>query len=279
MKRIVLIDGHNLLFRMFYGIPTSIKNTKGKEIRGLIGFIGSLKKLVDKFNPDSLVVIFDSETSRNNNLKIDKDYKSNRLDYTDIEEEENPFSQLSLIKKALDYLNITYIEVENDEADDYIASIVSNILSNKNQYIIVSTDFDFIQLISSNIFLYVPRGKNSILYDEKEVIKKYNIRSNQYILLKSLVGDKSDNIKGVSGIGNITASKILKYETLYDFILDNPNSRYSKLLLDNKETIEKNKKLITMNRNLDVSKIIFQELSNKLMNDKTYEIIENIGER
>ena len=147
------------------------------------------------------------------------------------------------------------------------------------RYIIVSTDSDFIQLISSNIFLYVPRGKNSILYDEKEVIKKYNIQSNQYILLKSLVGDKSDNIKGISGIGNITASKILKYETLHDFILDNPNSRYSKLLLDHKETIEKNKKLITMNRNLDVSKIVFQELSNKLMNYKTYEIIENIGER
>ena len=129
MKRIVLIDGHNLLFRMFYGIPSSIKNTKGKEIRGLIGFIGSLKKIVNKFNPDSLVVIFDSETSRNNNLKIDKDYKSNRLDYTNIGEEENPFSQLSLIQKALDYLDITYIEVENDEADDYIASIVSSIFS------------------------------------------------------------------------------------------------------------------------------------------------------
>ncbi len=279
MKRIVLIDGHNLLFRMFYGIPSSIKNTKGKEIRGLIGFIGSLKKIVNKFNPDSLVVIFDSETSRNNNLKIDKDYKSNRLDYTNIGEEENPFSQLSLIQKALDYLDITYIEVENDEADDYIASIVSSIFSTQNQYIIVSTDSDFIQLISSNIFLYVPRGKNSILYDEKEVIKKYNIQSNQYILLKSLVGDKSDNIKGISGIGNITASKILKYETLHDFILDNPNSRHSKLLLGHKETIEKNKKLITMNRNLDVSKIVFQELSNKLMNYKTYEIIENIGER
>lgn len=279
MKRIVLIDGHNLLFRMFYGIPSSIKNTKGKEIRGLIGFIGSLKKLINEFNPDSLMVVFDSETSRNNNLEIDTEYKASRMDYINIVEEENPFSQLPLIKKALDYLNITYIEIENYEADDYIASIVSNISNNEYQYIIVSTDSDFIQLVSNNTSLYVPRGKNSILYDEKEVIKKYNIPSNKYVIFKSLVGDRSDNIKGISGIGNITASKILKYETIHDFISNHPDSRYSKLLLNNEKMIEKNKKLINMNRNLDVSKIVFEELSDKLMNYKTYEIIENIGER
>ncbi len=103
MSKIVLVDGLNLLFRMYYGIPNSIKNSKGKEIKGLVGFIGSLKRIINEFNPYSLIVIFDSETSKNNNLRIDSNYKKNRIDYTNISKEENPFSQLPLIKKALDY--------------------------------------------------------------------------------------------------------------------------------------------------------------------------------
>lgn len=279
MEKIVIIDGHNLLFRMFYGIPSAIKNSKNKDIRGLVGFIGSLKKIVDEFKPYSLFVIFDSETSRNENLEIDSSYKSTRTDYTDVIEEENPFSQLPLIKKALDYLNIQYLEVENYEADDFIASIVSNTSYTTYQYIIVSTDSDFIQLINKNTYLYVPRGKNSILYAEKEVIKKYNIPPSKYIIFKSLVGDKSDNIKGIKGIGTISAAKILEYASPQEFILNNPASRFSKLLTTNKDIITKNNNLIKMNTTLDTSNIKFENLSNKIIDLKTYEIIEKIGEK
>lgn len=278
MKKIVLIDGHNLLFRMFYGIPAPIRNSKGKDIRGLIGFIGSLKKLVDQFKPYSLYVIFDSETSKNSNLEIDKEYKANRIDYSNIPEEENPFTQLSLIKKALKYLNITYLEVENNETDDFIASIVSK-STNEYQYIIVSTDSDFIQLVDNNVFLYVPRGKKSILYNREEVVKKYNIIPEKYVIFKSLVGDNSDNVKGVNGIGNITAAKILKYNSLQDFIKNNPNSRFSNILISSKKLIIKNQKLIELNKLINTSEIIFNKLSNIIYISKTYEIIENIGER
>lgn len=278
MKKIILVDGHNLLFRMFYGIPAPIKNSKGKDIRGLIGFIGSLKKLVDEFKPYSLYVIFDSETSKNSNLEIDKEYKTNRIDYSNISEEENPFSQLPFIKKALEYLKIAYLEVENNETDDLIASIVSKPI-NEYQYIIVSTDSDFIQLVNNNVFLYVPRGKKSILYNREEVIKKYNVIPEKYVLFKSLVGDKSDNIKGVNGIGNITAAKILKYNSVQEFIENNPTSRFSNILISSKEVIIKNQKLIELNKFINTSEIIFEELSNIIYISKTYEIIENIGER
>lgn len=277
MKKIILVDGHNLLFRMFYGIPSSIKNTKGKEIRGLVGFIGSLKKFVDEFKPYSLIVIFDSETSKNNNLKIDMNYKQNRADYTNIPEGENPFSQLPLIKKALEYLNISYLEVKDNEADDYIASIIYN--NSENQYIIISTDFDFIQLVDNNTFLYVPRGKKSILYTPEEVIKKYNISPRKYVLFKSLVGDKSDNIRGITGIGNISAAKILSYGSIQNYIFNNPKSRFAEILITNEETILKNQKLICMNNKIDTSKIIFCELADNILILKTYEIIEKIKER
>ena len=269
-KKILLIDGHNLLFRMYYGIPSVIKNSKGIDIRGLVGFIGSIKKLVDLFKPFSIFVVFDSETSKNNNLKLDNNYKANRIDYSNYED--NPFNVLPLIKKSLKFLNINYIEVINYEADDYISSLCNN---NLYEYIIVSTDRDFIQLVSSNVFLYVPNGKNSILYNEEEVINKFNIPVSKYILYKSIIGDKSDNIKGIRGIGKKTAEKILKYNSIDNYILDN-NSKITNLLINNRELINKNIQLITLNKNIKTN-IIFNPISD-LINLKTYEIIKSIDE-
>ena len=216
-------------------------------------------------------MIFDSQSSKNSNLKIDKNYKQNRADYTNVAEDDNPFSQLPLIKKALKYLNICFLEVNNYEADDYIASIINN--NRDNKYIIVSTDYDFIQLVSNNTFLYVPRGKNSVLYTPDEVIKSivYHLQNLLYL--------KSDNIRGVRGIGNISAAKILNYGSIQNYINANPDSKTSKLLISNKEIISKNQKLICMINNIDTSIITFNKLSKKIFTFKTYEIIEKIGER
>ncbi len=131
------------------------------------------------------------------------------------------------IKKALDYLEIPNIEVINNEADDYIASLTNNDLY---EYIIVSTDTDFIQLINNNISLYIPRGKKSIILNKEKVYEKYNIYPNQYILYKSLIGDKSDNIKGIKGIGKITAINILKYKSINSFINSNKFNKFLKYL-------------------------------------------------
>lgn len=278
-RKIVLIDGHNLLFRMFFGIPASIKNSKNMEIRGLVGFIGSLKQIVSKFNPYSMVVIFDSETSRYSNLQLDEMYKDGRDDYTDVAYDDSPFSQLPLIYKALDYLNIPYLEVEDNEADDFIASIINDSGDSNCEYIIVSTDSDFIQLVDSNTFLYVPRGKNSILYDEKEVFDKYGVLPNKYVIFKALTGDKSDNIIGIKGIGKVTASRILEYDSIENYINNNKNCRIAKILMDNNDKINKNIGLITLNKYIDTSSVCVNKICDLLCNSKTYEIIEAIGEK
>lgn len=278
MKKIVLIDGHNLLFRMFYGIPAPIRNSKGIDIRGLIGFIGGLKKIVEEFKPYSVYVVFDSETSKNSNLEIDDNYKANRIDYSKVEDDENPFTQLPMIKKSLDYLGIDYLEVQDYETDDFISSLVSRD-NGIFEYVIVSTDSDFLQLVDENIHLYVPRGKKSVLYTPEEVINKYKVNPSKFVLFKSLVGDKTDNIKGVKGIGKITAAKILEYNSLEDFMESNPDSKYSFLLKENEYLIDRNKKLIKLNRELDTSNIIFKELSETIFKLKTYEIIDAINER
>lgn len=274
-KPILLVDGHNLLFRMFYGIQNSIKNSNGIEIKGLIGFIGGIKKLALEFEPYSIVVVFDSETSRYNNEQIDETYKANRKDYNNIEESANPFSQLPFIKLALDYLNITNFEVIDNEADDYIASVVKT--RNNENFVIVSTDTDFIQLINQNISMYVQRGKNSILYDNELVIKKYNVLPEQYVAYKSLVGDKCDNIDGVKGIGKVTATEILSYGTIENFIEKSEKQRLINLLLSNYSKINKNQKLILLNNNIDTSQLIFNKLSEKVYQEKVHDIIRNIG--
>lgn len=271
MKRILLIDGHNLLFRMFYGIPSSIKNKDGKEIKGLVGFIGSLKKLVKEFSPYSLYVIFDSETSKVANLNYDTNYKANRKDFTNLPEEENPFSQLSYIKEALAYLEIPYFEVQNNEADDYIASIIKRNKQKDIEFIIVSTDTDYFQLLDEDTYMYVPRGKKSVLYNIETFKEKFNIVPNDYVLYKSLVGDKTDNIDGIKGIGKMTAAKIvhaLKEEIKLD-------TKLKETLEINKEKIIRNIHLITLNSNLDVKNITFSKLNSKLSTQKTYEIINN----
>lgn len=279
MKRLVLIDGHNLLFRMFYGIPASIKNRKGVEIRGVIGFLGALKKINNALNPTSLAVIFDSETSKNTNADLLESYKSNRPDFTNVPADENPFTGLPIIKSSLDFLEIPFYEVLSEEADDYIASLASQYKSAYDEIIIVSNDSDFFQLIDEKIFIYSARGKLSKLYNESEFFEKYHIKPKQYIEYKSLIGDTSDNIKGVKGIGKITAEYILHLGSIEEYLNNSSNDRIKNILKENNAIIQRNIKLISLNHHLDTKDIELTELSDKLKKYNVYAILSYIGER
>lgn len=279
MKRLVLIDGHNLLFRMFYGIPASIKNRNGVEIRGVIGFLGALKKLNNALNPTSLAVIFDSETSRNTNADLLDSYKSNRPDFTDVPDDENPFNGLPIIKKALDFLDIPFYEVLSEEADDYIASLASQYKSTYDEIIIVSNDSDFFQLIDAKTFIYSSRGKLSKLYNESEFFEKFHITPDKYVEYKSLVGDTADNIKGVKGIGKKTSEEILRSGFINEYTATSGNERIKNILKENEFIIERNIKLISLNRHLNTKDITLKELDDKLNNYNVSTILTSIGER
>lgn len=188
-------------------------------------------------------------------------------------EEENPFSELPMIKHALEFLGIFYLEVQEEEADDYIASLVYQ-RKNKYQFIIVSTDTDFFQLIDKNTRVFVPRGKQSILYGEEEFVSKYGIVPKQYVLFKSLTGDKADCILGVQGIGKITAAKIARYSSLENYCLSSENNTLIQKLKENRKRIQLNQKLIALNKNLNVAGALFHPLNFKIFEYKTYEIIE-----
>ncbi len=137
---------------------------------------------------------------------IYENYKSNRLDLTTVPEKENPFSQLAGIKRALEKLDIKYLEEPGHEADDMIASIAIN---TEGEITIVSTDTDFLQLVNNRIKVFMYHGKNSTLFDETMVQEKYGIHPSRFLEYKVLIGDKSDNISGVKGIGPKTAVKVI----------------------------------------------------------------------
>jgi DNA polymerase-1 len=183
VQKLLIIDGMNLLFRMFFGIPASLKNTRGEEIKGVIGFLGGIKKYCKIFSPDKLIAVFDSETGLTEKMAIDAEYKQNRIDYSDVPEELNPFSQLKYIYQVLDYLSIPYVEVKDYEADDYIASICEKYKVDLSCFI-VSTDNDFMQLVDENVNLYNPT--RDLLFTPELVYEKFNVFPHQMIDYKIL---------------------------------------------------------------------------------------------
>jgi len=250
---VLIIDGHNLLFRMFYGIPTPIKNTEGREMKGVIGFISSIFKYINLFSPSKVVVVFDSETSIGDKLDLYDDYKQNRKIFTDeMTDEENPFAEISSIFTCLEFLNIPYIEANGCEADDYIASLINKLDDNVKK-IVISTDNDFHQLVNEDTYLYNPSSK--ILYDWDKVYQKLHVYPNQVVEYKSLVGDASDNISGVKSIGKKTAEKILSYGSIEQFLSNCPddtkNNKLKDLLIKNWDVIKLNNKLICLRKDLD----------------------------
>lgn len=257
MKRdkMILVDGNNLLFRMFFGMPNKIYDTKGHLIHGTIGFVGALLKMIKEYKSDYLIVVFDSEipSEKYNDLN----YKKKRiLCYDNVPDEENPYTQLIDIKKCLNYMGITFIEKEKCEADDIIATICKLYKDIMQKIIIISTDKDYFQLIDAKVNVLCPRGKNSILYNTNVIKDRFGILPEQYILYSALVGDKSDNIPGICGIGKVTASNLIKEYNNIDKIFQNIERLKPSIFkkLDGKfESILNNILLITMDSNVDIN--------------------------
>jgi DNA polymerase I len=253
MESCLIIDGHNLLFRMFFGIPGSIKTSNGTEIKAVLGFISGLFKYINKFSPDHIIVVFDSVTSIIDKSNDYKDYKSNRINYLDVPESENPFTQLPHIFQVLSYLRIPYKEIKEYEADDYIASF-SEAFRNQYKTIIVSTDQDFFQLVDDNISVFNPNGAEGTMYTPSKIYEKLGVYPKQIVEYKSLIGDKSDNITGIRGVGPKTAQRILSYGTLNEIVRNGcTDKKICGILSENEEIINRNIKLITMKKDIPIS--------------------------
>lgn len=247
-KRILIVDGSNLLFQMFFGMPSRIVNEQGRAIQGTLGFVGALLKIIRRFEPTYLTVLFDGEHD-NARGALDSDYKSNRVDYSQVPEEKNPFSQINDVYAALDYMGIRHAETTDCETDDLIAGYA--LAYGKQMDIIISSfDSDFFQLLTDRVSVFRYRGKDSVLWTPDTVKEKFGILPAQYADLKSLTGDTADHIRGAEGIGPKTAALLLnQFGTLENLLIHaeeirKPSVRAS--VIRNAQRLRMNYKLIRL---------------------------------
>ena len=249
MNRFLIVDGSNLLFQMFFGMPARIVNKQGKAIHGTLGFVGALLKIIRRIEPTYMVVLFDGE-HENARSELNVDYKANRVDYSQIPEEENPFSQLPDVYSALDYLGIKYAETETCETDDWVAGYALT-YGQEAEIIISSFDSDFFQLITDNVSVLRYRGDSTLICTPDYIKSKYNIEPRQYADFKSMVGDASDNIKGADKVGPKTAAYLLNRFGTLDNILANAESIEKPSIRDsiirNADRLRTNYKIIRLN--------------------------------
>ena len=279
MAKLMLVDGSNLLFQMFYGMPSRITSKDGKAIQGTLGFIGALLKTVRKINPTHLAVFFDGEC-HNPRRDMDSDYKANRPDYSQIPEEDTPFSQLPDIYKALDHLNIRHSETKVCETDDWIAGYVSQYRC--DDVVIMSQDSDFFQLISGRVAVLRYRGDKSVLCTSEYIQQTLGISPSQYAAYKSLTGDTSDNIRGVDKVGPKTAAALINQFGDLDTLIalaetiQKPSVRNS--VMEHKERILKNYELICLRGCNDIP-FSLDELAFSDTGLSTTQVLQNIGLR
>lgn len=248
MSKFVLIDGHSILNRAFYGVPI-FTNSEGLHTNAVFGFLNIMFKIIDSKQPDYMAVAFDvnQPTFRH---EMFKDYKGTRKPMM-----EELREQVPVIKELLQKMNITTVELPRYEADDVIGTLSKKGEKAGMEVDVISGDRDLLQLASDHITICIPKTKKGQTtveeYNTEGVRKLYKVTPTEFIDVKALMGDSSDNIPGVPGIGEKGATAIISQfgsiENAYDHADEISNTRNRNALLNNYEMAQMSKTLATIN--------------------------------
>lgn len=249
-KTLVIIDGNSIINRAFYALP-EMSNKEGLKTNAIYGFTNMLLKIIDTYNPTHISVAFDRKAPTFRHIEF-KEYKAGRKKMPDELRE-----QFEPLKDLLDKFKIHRLEIDGYEADDIIGTISKIAEDDGFKVYIVTGDKDAIQLASNKTTtLITKKGIGEVEeYDYNSVIEKYEMTPTQFIDLKGLMGDKSDNIPGVPGIGEKTGIKLIKEFSSIEGIFDNIDSikgSTKKKLEENKELAIMSKKLATIIRDVPI---------------------------
>ena len=240
-KRLIIIDGNSIINRAFYALP-DMSNSEGLKTNAIFGFVRMMFKIIEDYQPTHMSVAFDKKAPTFRHKQY-ADYKAGRKKMPD-----ELAQQLQPLKDLLDKFNINRLELEGYEADDLIGTVARLGEENDFKVYIVTGDKDAIQLASNKTTtLITKKGVGEVEeYDYDSVLERYEMTPTQFIDLKGLMGDKSDNIPGVPGVGEKTGIKLLKQYSTIENLIEHTDELKGSI----KKKIEENKDLALMSKEL-----------------------------
>ncbi len=307
-SHLLIIDGLNTFIRVFSAVPAL--NDDGQHIGGVTGFLRSVAAVVRLIKPTRCIIVFDGKGGSRRRKDIYPEYKANRAnktafnryqEFASLEDEQDSMRrQFGRVIQYLNCLPVTTLSIDNVEADDIMAYIANEIYTDdKNRVTICSTDRDFLQLVNNRISVWSPIKKK--MYTPSVMQEEFGFSSKNYLLYRSFIGDKSDNIPGLKGVGpkslikyfpvfsedrELTVEEIVQYANDVD-----KKYKVHTLVSENKELLELNYKLmqlkevdingnakmLTMNKvQGDIDKLNTLEFKKMFMADKMYTVIKDL---
>lgn len=275
--KLMLIDGNSIINRAFYAMPT-LTNSEGVYTGAVYGFLNILFKLLDEEKPEYLAVTFDLPAPTFRHKKY-SEYKANR------KEMDNQLkTQVPLLKQILDVMEIKYFQLEGYEGDDLLGTLAQKAIQNKLEAVIITGDTDLLQLATDTLKIRIPKtkgGKTEIEdYYAKDVEQKRGVTPTEFIDVKALMGDKSDNVPGVPSIGEVTATKIIKQYHSLENAIKNVDAikpvRASQNLKSNIDLALLSKELVTINLNAPIEIDFEQTKLKNIMTKSAYDLFKKL---
>ncbi|MBO5330605.1 MAG: DNA polymerase I [Anaerotignum sp.] len=276
-EKIMLIDGNSIVNRAFYGVPL-LTNKEGKYTNGVYGFLNILFKLLDEEHPDYLAVAFDLHAPTFRHKTFDG-YKGTRKGMP-----EELREQMPLLKEVLQTMHIPIFEQEGYEADDILGTLSA--LAEKNDVlpVVVSGDRDLMQIAGEKLKVRIPKTKGGRTetedYYAADVLEKYGVTPTEFIDMKALMGDASDNIPGVPGIGEKTAAKIIQQyhdiETAIAHAAEIKPKKASENLAEFQEQARLSKFLATIIRDMPLEWNAESLKIRNMFNEEAYELVKRL---
>ena len=248
MEKIVLIDGHSILNRAYYGVP-DLTNSEGLHTNAIYGFLNIMFKILDEEKPDYFAVAFDLKAPTFRHKMYDQ-YKGTRKPM-----QEELRQQVPVMKEMLEAMGVPLMMLEGYEADDLLGTVAKKAEADGLEAVVVSGDRDLLQLATERIMIRIPKTKKGGTeienYHTRDVIEKYQVTPIQIIELKALMGDSSDNIPGIPGVGEKTATKlVLEYgciENAYAHVDEIKPNKARESLREHYDMAQMSKELATIN--------------------------------
>jgi DNA polymerase-1 len=277
-NNVVIIDGYGFVFRAFFSLG-DLKTSKGEPVGAVYGFINMLLKVINTFSPNYLIVVFDSGT-KSFRSEIYPEYKSHRK-----EAPEDLKPQFAIVREAVNALNLKYIDVNGFEADDLIATYSKICKEQGFKSVIVSSDKDLMQVAEDGVVEFFDPMKEKFI-KEADIKTKFGVLPSQIVDFLAILGDASDHIPGVAGIGEKGASELLSaflnLEDIYNNIEKVQKTRLKQALINGKEKAFLSKKLAELKFDVpvkDVSHFKVEDFNHNVLFDflNKYELKSIIG--